>query len=252
MTESAQLYVQRLEEKLLLAETSVREKEDKVQNLENTQKAQAIEIEEMKSSHKKEVKTLRTEGDKSWILIRHMMRTLKKSKELMKAKERLVVVQGAKLKQVEKEVTDCKENIVTKVATMMLGIGKAANVTAAIMRTEKGNWEVLSQCQAVLQKQTSNLNILGTIASYGARRNNSLRYSEDEEGNLAFAKFCQCLPDPPDFPELTEVTLALVRDDMSWSPQWSAWKFDKCRTITLTNGTRIECGGRVGARLGGG
>ena len=94
MTESAQLYVQRLEEKLLLAETSVREKEDKVQNLENTQKAQAIEIEEMKSSHKKEVKTLQTEGDKSWILIRHMMRTLKKSKELMKAKERLVVVQG--------------------------------------------------------------------------------------------------------------------------------------------------------------
>ena len=46
MTESAQLYVQRLEEKLLLAETSLAEKEDEVQTmkieLQDKQKAQEV------------------------------------------------------------------------------------------------------------------------------------------------------------------------------------------------------------------
>ena len=36
------------------------------------------------------------------------MGTLQKSKELMKSREELVVAQAAKLKEVEKEVTECK------------------------------------------------------------------------------------------------------------------------------------------------
>ena len=65
MTESAELYVQRLEEKLLIAETSLREKENQVQTMKIEQKAYANEIEEMESRHNKEVKTLQAEGQKA-------------------------------------------------------------------------------------------------------------------------------------------------------------------------------------------
>merc|ERR1712066_751707 len=65
---------------------------------------------------------------------------------------------------------------------------------------------------------------------------------QDKEGRLVSATLCQCLPDPPKSPDLTEVTLSLVKDDNDWSPHWSAWQYDKCNTITLTNGTRVECG----------
>jgi len=139
-----------------------------------------------------------------------------------------------------------------------------------VTQATEGNQEVLGKCQELLRKQSSGLNILrtlashtvtrkdslrydgqllspelhplSTIASHGVQRNNSLRFSEDEEGHLVSATLCQCLPDPPDTPEPTEVTLTLVKDEDSWSPQWSAWEYDKCKTITLTNGTSIDCG----------
>ena len=68
MTGSVQLYVQRLEEKLLFAETSwqtvessLREKEQEVQTmkieLQNNQKAQASEIDEVNSRHNNDMKT---------------------------------------------------------------------------------------------------------------------------------------------------------------------------------------------------
>ena len=205
MTDSAQLYVQRLEEKLLFAKTSLisaesslqavesslREKEQEIQSikteLQNNQKSHASEIDEIKSRHNDELKTLREEGEKSWTLVNHLMRTLKKSKELMKSREELVVAQATKLKQVEKEVAECKENVVTKVANLVLGVSKAQNVTAGLMQMEQGNWEVLGHCREVLDKQASSLNLLSTIASYGVTRNNSLHFSEDEEGNLFYA-----------------------------------------------------------------
>ena len=131
MTEAAKLHLQRLEEKLLLAETSLktaenslqtvesslREKEQEVRTmkieLEDNQKAHANEIDEIKSRHASEVdeiksrhndevKELRAEDEKSWTLVNHMMRALQKSKELMKSTEELVVAQAAKLKEVEK------------------------------------------------------------------------------------------------------------------------------------------------------
>ena len=119
---------------------------------------------------------------------------------------------------------------------------KAVNVPAGNVPEVDGNWKVLEHCQDVIDGQTSSLELLSTIASYGLARNNSLRFSEDEKGRLVSATLCQCLPDPPDSPDLTEVTLSLVKDDNDWSPQWSAWQYDKCNTITLTNGTSIECG----------
>ena len=260
MTKSAQLYVQRLKEKLLFAEKSIqtaesslqtveqslREKEQEVQTmkieLQNKEKDHANQIAEIKSRHNNELKELRAEGEKSWTLVNHLMRTLQKSKELMKSREELVVAQATKLKQVEKEVTECKENIVTRATNLVLGISKAANVTASLMQIEEGNWKVLGHYQEMLEQQASSIELLSTMASNGVTRNKSLRLSEDEEGHLVSATLCQCLPDLPDTPEPTEVTLTLVKDEVSWFPQWSAWQYDNCKTIALSNGTSIDCG----------
>ena len=173
MNEAAQLHVQRLEEKLLQAETSLGEKEQ--------------ELQAMKDNHASEMDERRAEGEKSWTLVNHLMRTLKKSNDLMMAREELVVAQAAKLKQVEKEVADYKEYVATKVANLLTGSSKAVDFPE-----DEGNWEVLGKCQEVIEKQSSSIELLSTIASHGVEKNNSLRFSEDEEGHLVSANLCQC------------------------------------------------------------
>merc|ERR1719239_566622 len=155
-----------------------------------------------------------------------MMKALKKSKELMKSREELVMAQAAKLKQVEKEVTDYKEFVATNMANLITGSSKAVNISAGIAPEDEGNGEVLGQYQEVIEKQSSSIELLTTIASHGVAKNNSLRFSEDEEGHLVSANLCQCC----------------YNND--WSTHWSAWQYDNwlCETITLTNGTSIECG----------
>lgn len=233
MTKAEKLHLQRLEEKLLLAETSLktaesslqtvesslREKEQEARTmkieLEDNQKAHANEIDEIKSRHASEIdetksrhngdlKELREDGEKSWTLVNHLMKALEKSKELMKSREELVVAQAAKLKEVEKEVTECKGNVASKVAKVLFEVSKAENVTEELMQTEQGNWEVLDQCQKVIEKQSSSFDLLSTIAGYGVAKNISL--------------------------------------DNDWTTHWSAWKLDKCEILSLTNGTIIECG----------
>ena len=119
MSKSAQLYVQTLEEKLHLAETSLR-------------KAEASLTEK-----KQDIQTLRTEAQKSWSLVTHMMRTFRKGRELMKAREGLVVAQAAKLKQVEKEVTDYKEFVATNMANLITGssVGTEAGLAQEFRET---------------------------------------------------------------------------------------------------------------------
>ena len=76
MTETTQLYVQRLEEKLHFAEKEVQTMKTE---LENNQKAHANEIDEIKSRHASEkdetksrhngdLKELREDGEKSWMV----------------------------------------------------------------------------------------------------------------------------------------------------------------------------------------
>ena len=211
MNEAAQLHVQRLEEKLLQAETLLGDKEQ--------------ELQAMKDNHASEMDERRAEGEKSWTLVNHLMRTLKKSNDLMMAREDLVVAQAAKLKEVEKEVADYKEFVATNMANLITGSSKAVNISAEIAPEDEGNWEVLGQCQEVIEKQSSSIELLSTIAGYGVAKNNSLRFSEDEEGHLVSANLCQCC----------------YNND--WSTHWSAWQYDdKCDKLSLTNGTSIECG----------
>ena len=102
------------------------------------------------------------------------------------------------------------------------------------------NHEVaLGRCQMLLQKQSSGLDLLRTLASYAVSRNNSLRYEEGYTGQLHSAELCQCIPNPP----LNQtVSVALVRNNDAISTQWSSWQYDKCEGIHLPNGTKLECG----------
>jgi len=128
------------------------------------------------------------------------------------------------------------------VAELLTGINKEVTGRTRIEQAEAGNWEGLTRCQEVLQEQSSSLDLLKTLASYGVTRNNSLRYKEDEEGRLVSTGFCQCIPDLPELPESSKVSLTVTKDKDNWSPQWSVWEYDNCKKVDLHDGTSIECG----------
>ena len=279
--------------------------------LEDTKQAHAIQIDETRSIHNEELKTMESSMqkkiEKSWTLVNFMMKVLKKSEELMKSREEMILTQAAKLEQEETKMIVCTEkaeerlrmmnerqkdiqgqrktieglkNVVTEesslnvtyheikeanllktncdippfltaitkalttqqleieelkeavagennVADLLTGISKEIADRAGREEAEEGNWEILRRCQEVLHKQSSSLDLLKTLASYGVTRNNSLRYKEDEEGHLVSTGFCQCLPDLPDVPEPTEVSLTVIKDKTTgFSPQWSSWQYD--------------------------
>ena len=305
--------VQRQEEGLRLAQTSLREREQEV----NTTKA---ELEWTKR---------RLEGklEKSWTLVKFMLKVVKKSQEAAKAREELLATQTTMLKQLKVEVADCKANIadslklvsdsqeviqgqretiedlksivleesslnatyqeikeanslktncdvptymedITKalstqekeiellkqtvsgeenVVDLLTGISKGLIQGTAIVSGEAGNWEVLEQCQDVLEKQSSGLDLLKTLASERVTRDNSLRFRQDSDGHIVSASFCQCIPDLEYRQRTgTEVSLNLVSEDpwsRWWSPTWSAWESKNCDLVTLSNGTNIWRGG---------
>merc|ERR1712038_669907 len=277
--------------------------------LENTKRAHATQIQQMRSRHAKELEnqesTLQEKVEKSWTLVRFMMKVLKKSQGAAKAREDLVVTQAAMLKQLKAEVAECRETIgeslkmvsnsqeatrrqqktiedlksvvveesslyaayleikeancdiptyleaipktlaaqeeeigllkqavagEDNVAKLLTAIGKAAVRGAGIVEAEEGNWEVLEKCQNVLKKQSSSLDLLRTLASERVTRNNSLRFTEDDQGHLVSAGFCQCIPDLPE--SSTEVTISLIKDQADWSSTWSPWNFENCDQVT--------------------
>ena len=281
--------VQRLEKSIRLAETSLRGKEQ-------------------------EVETLRGELEKSWTLVRFMMKVMKKSQGAAKAREELVVRQAAMLKELKEELAECKENIgeslkvvnksqeviqgqrktiedlkrvvveesslnaayleikeancdiptyleaITKTLTaqqeeiqhlkqavsgedtvtdLLAFISDAAVRGAEVVRTEDTNWGVLDKCQNVLEKQSSSLDLLRTLVSGRVTRDNSLDFTEDDQGHLVSAGFCQCIPDLPTLSNsTTEVSISLTKDEDGWSPTWSAWQYENCDDqVTSSNGT---------------
>ena len=126
------------------------------------------------------------------------------------------------------------------VLDLLTEINKEVSDRACMEQAEyRGNWDVLKSCQEVLQEQSSSLDLLKTLASYGVTRDASLRYKEDGEGRLVSTGFCQCLPE---LSEPSEVSLTVIKNKDGLSPQWSAWQYENCKTVTLHNGTDIECG----------
>jgi len=133
-----------------------------------------------------------------------------------------------------------------------MGISKSV-VQGAVILNEARNWEVLEQCQDVLEKQSSGLDLLKTLASERVTRNNSLRFPRDRDGHIVSASFCQCIPDPT-YPHKqgSEVSLNLVAKGKgfstwttpeTWLSTWSAWQSKNCDLVTLNNGTKFWRGG---------
>jgi len=89
--------VQRLEESLRLTETSLKEREREIFFTK-------AELERTKTR-------LEEKLEKSWTLVKFMLKVVKKSQGAAKAREELMVTQATMLKQLKVEVVECKANI---------------------------------------------------------------------------------------------------------------------------------------------
>jgi len=148
----------------------------------------------------------------------------------------------------QEEIENLKEAIAGEntVADLLVGINNTATRGAEIVHTEHGNWGILEQFQDVLEKQSSSLDLLRTLASERVTRDNSLRFQQDADGHIVAADFCQCIPNPPELssPNLESVSLSLAKVNDIWSPVWaaSAWEYNNCEKRTLSNGDSVDIG----------
>merc|ERR1712012_1172263 len=127
------------------------------------------------------------------------------------------------------------------VTNLLNEVNNAANSGAAIATTQQhDNWGILEECQDVLKKQSSSLDLLRTLASERVTRDDSLRFKQDGEGHIVAADFCQCIPDPTELSSSVAITLSKVNN--GWSPMWTAWEYKNCERRTVSDGTRVDVG----------
>merc|ERR1719474_2104318 len=145
----------------------------------------------------------------------------------------------------QEEIENLKEAIAGEntVADLLVGINNTATRGAEIVTAVQGNWGILEECQDVLEKQSSSLDLLRTLASERVTRDNSLRFKQNGEGQIIAADFCQCIPEPPKLssPNLA-VSLSLAKVNDEWSATWSAWEYWNCERKTMGNGATIDYG----------
>jgi len=149
----------------------------------------------------------------------------------------------------QEEIENLKEAIAgeNSVADLLVGINNTATRGAEIVHTEQGNWGILEQCQDVLEKQSSSLDLLRTLASERVTRDKSLQFKQDAEGHIVAADYCQCIPQPsePSLPNLV-VSLSLAKINNGWSPTWTAWEYNNCEG---GSGVDIGVGSKTRRRL---
>ena len=87
--------VEQLEQQVLVKENALKEKENEVESL------------------KLQLETKQEEMEKSWTLVSYMMNVMSSSREMLKSKEELVGTQAAKLKEMEKHVSDFSRQLRT-------------------------------------------------------------------------------------------------------------------------------------------
>ena len=126
------------------------------------------------------------------------------------------------------------------VTNLLNEISNAATSGAAIVKNQHDNWGILEECQDVLKKQSSSLDLLRTLASERVTRNKSLRFQQDGEGHIVAADFCQCIPDPTDLS--SSVALSLSKVNNGWSPMWTAWEYKNCERTVMQDGTIVDFG----------
>merc|ERR1712240_720197 len=101
------------------------------------------------------------------------------------------------------------------VTNLLNEINSAATSGAAIVKARHDNWGIVEECQDVLKKQSSSLDLLRTLASERVTRDDSLRFKQDGEGHIVAADFCQCIPDPNDLS--SPLAIALSKVNHGWS-----------------------------------
>merc|ERR1711936_738564 len=128
------------------------------------------------------------------------------------------------------------------VVDLLAGINNATNRGAEIVAAVHGNWGILEECQDVLEKQSSSLDLLRTLASERVTRDNSLRFKQNGEGQIIAADFCQCIPQPPKLSSNLAVSLSLAKVNDAWSATWSAWEYNNCERKTMGYDATIDYG----------
>jgi len=128
----------------------------------------------------------------------------------------------------QEEIQNLKKAVSTKntVVDLLAGINNATNRGAGIVTAVQGNWGILEECQDVLEKQSSSLDLLRTLVSEKVTWDNSLSFKHDSEGHIVAADFCQCIPHPPEF--FKSPSISLVKYNDKWSPTWTAWDMETC------------------------
>merc|ERR1711902_142131 len=111
----------------------------------------------------------------------------------------------------QEEIQNLKKAVTrgNTVVDLLAGINNATNRGAEIVTAVDGNWGILEECQDVLEKQSSSLDLLRTLASERVTRDNSLRFKQDADGHIIAADFCQCIPDPSE--HSSSVSLSLTK-----------------------------------------
>jgi len=151
-----------------------------------------------------------------------------------------VITKALSTQQGEIELLKKSVSDESNVADVLKTINKDASRAAEVVGAQCGNWTLLEQCQDVLEKQSSSLDLLRTLASERVTRDNSLRFKQDPEGHIIAADFCQCIPDPSEHYSPVSLSLALVNN--SWSPMWTSWEYNNCERKTLSNGDVVDIG----------
>jgi len=126
------------------------------------------------------------------------------------------------------------------VTNLLNEINSAATSGAAIVKARHDNWGIVEECQDVLKKQSSSLDLLRTLASERVTRDNSLRFKQDGEGHIVAAEFCQCIPDPTDLSSPMSFSLSKVNN--AWSPMWTTWEYKNCERTVMQDGTIVAFG----------
>merc|ERR1719410_2257185 len=116
----------------------------------------------------------------------------------------------------QEEIQNLKKAVTSKnmVVDLLAGINNATNRGTEIVTAVQGNWGILEECQDVVEKQSSSLDLLRTLASEKVTRDNSLRFKQDADGHIVAADFCQCIPDPSELSSPVSLSLTLVNN--SW------------------------------------
>ena len=96
---------------------------------------------------------------------------------------------------------------------------------------------MLGKCQGLLRKQSLGLNILRTLASHTVTRKDSLRYEEDDDGQILSAELRK---NSPESHVNQTVSITFIRGEDTLALQWSSWQ--GCGNVLLPNGTNVECG----------